>query len=80
MQIFNSNIVFFCNILLFCPDAAPVYQYLAPRAGYVPVYIRFGDTPLSDINPELDEAFHEGNIRPMEVATNDQVRIVIRDA
>lgn len=26
--------------------------------GYVPVYIRNGDTPLEEINPELAEAFH----------------------
>lgn len=74
MQIFNTQIYLFYSLF---SDAAPVYQYLAPRPGYVPVYIRFGDTPLSDINPELDEAFHEGNIRLMEVATNDQVRILL---
>lgn len=26
--------------------------------GYVPVYIRPGDTPLEEINPDLAEAFH----------------------
>lgn len=26
--------------------------------GYVPVYIRTGDTPLEEINPDLAEAFH----------------------
>jgi hypothetical protein len=30
---------------------------LAPIPGYIPVYIRPGDTPLEDINPELAEAF-----------------------
>lgn len=27
--------------------------------GYVPVYIRTGDTPLEEINLDLAEAFHE---------------------
>ncbi|XP_055843589.1 uncharacterized protein LOC129910287 [Episyrphus balteatus] len=41
-------------------DAAPApYQELLPRAGYVPVYIREGETPLSEIHPKLAEAFHE---------------------
>lgn len=40
-------------------DAAPAYQHLEPRKGYVPVYIREGNTPLSDIHPGLAEAFHE---------------------
>ncbi|XP_055912382.1 uncharacterized protein LOC129946276 [Eupeodes corollae] len=39
-------------------DAAP-YQELQPRAGYVPVYIREGETPLSEIHPGLAEAFKE---------------------
>lgn len=32
-------------------------QYLPAVPGYVPVYIRPGDTPLEDINVELAEAF-----------------------
>lgn len=40
-------------------DAAPRYQVLEPRDGYVPVYIRLGDQPLADINPELAAAFRE---------------------
>ncbi|KAH8303851.1 hypothetical protein KR018_012107, partial [Drosophila ironensis] len=39
--------------------AAP-YQELEPRKGHVPVYIRHGDEPLSDIHPGLAEAFKEG--------------------
>lgn len=39
--------------------AAPKYQILEPREGYVPVYIRYGDQPLSDINPALAAAFNE---------------------
>lgn len=40
-------------------DAAPAYQHLEPRKGYVPVYIREGNTPLTEIHPGLAEAFHE---------------------
>lgn len=32
-------------------------QYLPAVPGYVPVYIRPGDTPLEDINLDLAEAF-----------------------
>ncbi|XP_011195603.1 uncharacterized protein LOC105220793 [Zeugodacus cucurbitae] len=39
--------------------AAAPYQELPPRAGHVPVYIREGDQPLSEIHPGLAEAFHE---------------------
>jgi len=40
-------------------ESAPVYQFLPPKEGYVPVYIRLGDTPLDEINPDLASAFHE---------------------
>lgn len=40
-------------------DSKPTYQNLQPKAGYVPVYIRFGDEPLENINPNLAEAFGE---------------------
>ncbi|XP_005187679.2 uncharacterized protein LOC101899932 [Musca domestica] len=43
-----------CTIVV----AAP-YQELPPRKGHVPVYIRVGDQPLSEVNPKLIEAFHE---------------------
>ncbi|XP_011147017.2 uncharacterized protein LOC105187738 [Harpegnathos saltator] len=36
-------------------------QYLPSIPGYVPVYIRYGDEPLEDINPELAEAFGEAS-------------------
>ncbi|EDX09131.1 GD13306 [Drosophila simulans] len=39
--------------------AAP-FQELEPRKGHVPVYIRHGDEPLSEIHPGLAEAFKEG--------------------
>ncbi|XP_050455644.1 uncharacterized protein LOC126853694 [Cataglyphis hispanica] len=34
-------------------------QYLPNIPGYVPVYIRYGDEPLDEINPDLAEAFGE---------------------
>ncbi|XP_066600858.1 uncharacterized protein [Prorops nasuta] len=34
-------------------------QTLPSIPGYIPVYIRYGDQPLVDINPALAEAFHE---------------------
>ncbi|CAO1357400.1 unnamed protein product [Diamesa tonsa] len=40
-------------------DSKPTYQFLEPKAGYVPVYIRLGDEPLENINPNLAEAFGE---------------------
>lgn len=35
---------------------------LERKAGYIPVYIRFGDQPLDEINPLLAEAFREHDI------------------
>lgn len=32
-------------------------QYIQPLPGFIPVYVRPGDTPLEDINLELAEAF-----------------------
>ena len=49
---------FYLTNILTIPAAAP-YQELPPRAGHVPVYIREGDQPLSEIHPGLAEAFHE---------------------
>uniref|UniRef100_A0A182R1A5 Uncharacterized protein n=1 Tax=Anopheles farauti TaxID=69004 RepID=A0A182R1A5_9DIPT len=46
-------------LMIHAGDAAPRYQVLEPREGYVPVYIRIGDQPLADINPELAAAFRE---------------------
>lgn len=39
-------------------EARPKWQTLPHVPGYVPVYIRTGDMPLEEINPELAEAFH----------------------
>lgn len=45
-----------CDVM-YLPDTAPAFQELEHRDGYVPVYIRVGDTPLNEINPKLAEAF-----------------------
>ncbi|XP_003425183.1 uncharacterized protein LOC100679082 isoform X2 [Nasonia vitripennis] len=39
-------------------NALPI-QYLPEVPGFIPVYIRYGDQPLEEINPMLAEAFHE---------------------
>lgn len=62
-------------LLLFCrlfTDAMP-YQFLPTREGYVPVYIRLGDTPLNEINPDLAVAFHEGNANGRQLKSDDGV-------
>lgn len=41
-------------------DSSPL-QYLPSIPGYVPVYIRYGDEPLEDINPDLAEAFADSS-------------------
>lgn len=46
------------SVFDFFLDSIPL-QYLPNIPGYVPVYIRYGDEPLEDINPELAEAFGE---------------------
>jgi len=48
-------------------ESGPVYQFLPPREGYIPVYIRLGDTPLDEINPDLALAFHESNIESRNI-------------
>lgn len=47
-----------CNLNLFFTEARPKWQFLPEKPGYIPVYIRPGDTPLEEINPDLAEAFH----------------------
>lgn len=58
---FNQNII---------SESAPVpksLQYIPPVPGYIPVYIRKGDTPLEEINLQLAEAF-----RSLETKTAHQ--------
>lgn len=40
------------------------------KNGYVPVYIRVGDTPLDEINPALANAFNEENIMGRNIGTD----------
>ncbi|XP_076674877.1 uncharacterized protein LOC143372417 isoform X3 [Andrena cerasifolii] len=50
-------------VFLICLSIGYVYpfplQVLPSIPGYIPVYIRYGDQPLEDINPAVAEAFHE---------------------
>lgn len=43
------------------------------KEGYVPVYIRLGEQPLNDINPELAVAFHEVAVNGRQLKSNDEV-------
>ncbi|KAH8252161.1 hypothetical protein KR026_009656 [Drosophila bipectinata] len=60
------NITFLVLLGLLAIEAAP-YQELEPRKGHVPVYIRHGDEPLSEIHPGLAEAFKEGESKSLDV-------------
>lgn len=63
----------FISIFFLFAESAPVYQFLPPRDGYVPVYIRLGDTPLDEINPDLALAFHESKIETRNVNDLEEV-------
>lgn len=66
-------ILFFFLSLVSISDAMP-YQFLPTREGYVPVYIRMGDTPLNEINPDLAVAFHEmGFVNGRQLKSDDGV-------
>ncbi|CAH2050110.1 unnamed protein product, partial [Iphiclides podalirius] len=53
-----KSLILSCVLCLVIVEARPKWQILPPVPGYVPVYIRAGDTPLEEINPDLAEAFH----------------------
>nr|AOG12970.1 gustatory receptor [Eogystia hippophaecolus] len=53
-----KSLVLLCVVFCIVCEARPKWQFLPPVPGYVPVYIRKGDTPLEEINPDLAEAFH----------------------
>ncbi|XP_026758902.2 uncharacterized protein LOC113518265 [Galleria mellonella] len=53
-----KSLVVLCVAFYVVIEARPKWQILPPMPGYVPVYIRTGDTPLEEINPDLAEAFH----------------------
>lgn len=63
----TNTFIFFASV-----DSYP-YQLLPNREGYIPVYIRMGDTPLNDINPELAVAFHEVAVNGRQLKSNDEV-------
>jgi hypothetical protein len=65
---------------VFFSDSKPAYQMLQSKEGYIPVYIRFGDQPLEEINPVLAEAFKEHDIKARNIKTvrlHDDVRVII---
>lgn len=59
----NGSLILVISPKTYLTAAAPKYQILEPREGYVPVYIRYGDEPLADINPALAAAFNEPVLR-----------------
>ncbi|KAG5674526.1 hypothetical protein PVAND_004488 [Polypedilum vanderplanki] len=48
-------------------ESKPAYQVLKVKEGYIPVFIRYGDQPLSEIDPVLAEAFGEHEIAPRNI-------------
>ncbi|CAH1957086.1 unnamed protein product [Acanthoscelides obtectus] len=59
-------------VILKSADCTPVpKQNVSPGAGFIPVFIRVGDTPLENINPELAEAFEVYAIK------NGRVQLVL---
>ena len=56
------------NLNFFFSESKP-YQMLEAKPGYIPVYIRFGDQPLDEINPLLAEAFREHEISARNIKT-----------
>ncbi|XP_050344497.1 uncharacterized protein LOC126769648 [Nymphalis io] len=53
-----KSLILVCFLCVVVIECRPRWQYLPEVPGYVPVYIRNGDTPLEEINPDLAEAFH----------------------
>lgn len=52
-------------------------QYIEPLPGFIPVYIRPGDTPLEEINADLAEAFESYAIKhgrlPIQSINNNDI-------
>ncbi|KAF5281459.1 hypothetical protein FQA39_LY17777 [Lamprigera yunnana] len=69
---------------LWISEAAPLVeksrQFIPPLPGYIPVYIRPGNTPLEDINLDLAEAFRSYALKQARLNTfrslSDQVIVV----
>lgn len=60
-------------------ESAPTYQVLPARPGYVPVYIRMGDEPLENINPDLAAAFGrtKKSVRLLQIFMRSLIGILI---
>ncbi|KAG6796098.1 hypothetical protein HZU73_08738 [Apis mellifera caucasica] len=54
------DLVFLLSLSISYAHSFPL-QVLPAIQGYIPVYIRYGNQPLEEINPKLAEAFHEGS-------------------
>ncbi|XP_003692745.1 uncharacterized protein LOC100870461 [Apis florea] len=54
------DLVFLLSLSISYVHSFPL-QVLPTIQGYIPVYIRYGNQPLEEINPKLAEAFHEGS-------------------
>ncbi|PBC27508.1 hypothetical protein APICC_02161 [Apis cerana cerana] len=54
------DLVFLLSLSISYVHSFPL-QVLPAIQGYIPVYIRYGNQPLEEINPKLAEAFHEGS-------------------
>nr|CAI5836952.1 unnamed protein product [Callosobruchus analis] len=52
-------------------------QNLPQGAGFIPVFVRVGDTPLEDINPLLAEAFEVYAIKNGSDVAKEQIRTPI---
>lgn len=50
----------------------PAYQVLKAKSGFIPVFIRYGDQPLSEIDPVLAEAFGEHEIKARNIKSVNQ--------
>ncbi|KAB0801021.1 hypothetical protein PPYR_05375 [Photinus pyralis] len=60
MKCRTRTVVVFLVLKFWTAELAPAItsrQFIPPLPGYIPVYIRSGNTPLEDINMELAEAF-----------------------
>ncbi|XP_070497037.1 uncharacterized protein [Chironomus tepperi] len=62
-------------VLAHLSESKPAYQVLKPRAGFIPVFIRYGNQPLSEIDPLLAEAFgeHENEITARNIKSDTAI-------
>lgn len=68
---------YYCSFDSIFADSKPAkYQDLPKKDGYVPVYIRVGNTPLEQINRDLAAAFQAANARSIR-GTMIQVSLLV---